>query len=590
MTWELWYLLGVIVLAVYFFVTERIPIDITALLITVLLMAAQLVTVKEGLSGFSDQAALAILALLILNTGLERTGVIQTITDKLMTVTGNSGWSVLIVVLPFAAVLSAFTNNTAVITMFLPIMIAMGDRKGISPSKLLMPLAFISILGGLCTLIGTSTNLLVNSIARQYKIEPFGFFEFSRIGGILVVIGIAYCVVIAYRTIPARRRSRDLEEEFGMKPYLTEMTVPEGSVLIDTPTTQDPLFENLDIEIIRITRAKGDQFIPRDHVLIQANDRLLIKGGLNTITQLRAGEMLQSAMVHDDAARAAGSNTELVEAIVAPGSSLVGEYLSSKLMMERFEAVPIAINRTTRKLISDIETMRLRVGDALLLEASKSIHTNDEVKHDLILMNTVAQVASLPKRLVATGIMIGVVAVAALGLVPIVISALAGVVLMVLTGCINTREAYLRVEWKVYFLIAGLIPLGAAIQNTGLDKMIAETFVGLTDGMGNFSIILMLFFFTVLITNVLANNATALLMAPIAISIAHQLEMDPHALLLTVMFGASTAFFTPVGYHTLTLIYAPGKYRFKDYIVAGLPLTIIIGFSASWLIYQMYAK
>ena len=589
MTVEMWFLCAVIAVAVVLFVTEKVGIDVTAIFIAFVLMASGLVSVPEGLSGFSNQAALTVLALLILNTGLEKTGVLFLVTKRLVAYTGKHAWSVLLILLPFIAVLSAFTNNTAVIALFLPMLVLMGNSKGISPSKLLMPMAFISILGGLCTIIGTSTNLLVNSIARQYGVEPFGFFEFADIGATMAGAGFVYLLLIGHRLVPGRRKSVALQSEDEEGKYLSQVVVLTGSPFIGSVLEARAALKPFGAELLAV---HGPSLKPKemeDRSAVEVGDRLLLRASAAGIARLKAGNKyamtsrlsMERTILHKQ-------ETHVVEAVVAPGSELIGRKMRDLDLLAMYEAVPLALRRAERPSESILADTELRLGDVLLIETNGQLAVDPEVGEDLILLDTMPMVRSLRKRWTAVLIFAGVIALAAVGLVPIVISALGGVMLMAVTKCIHLNDAYKRVEWKVYFLIAGLIPLGIAIQNTGLDVKIATGFIGVTAGLSFAWVIALMFGFTVLITNVMANNATALLMAPIAVSIAQQLGIDPKALLLTVMFGASTSFFTPVGYHTLTLVYGPGRYKFKDYFVMGMPLTIIVGTIACYMIWARY--
>ncbi|MCB0756934.1 MAG: anion permease [Flavobacteriales bacterium] len=590
MTVEMWFLCSVIAVAVVLFVTERVGIDVTAIFIAFVLMISGLVTVPQGLSGFSNQAALAILALLILNTGLEKTGVLYLVTKRLVAFTGNHTWSILLVLLPFVAVLSAFTNNTAVIALFLPMLVLMGNSKGISPSRLLMPMAFISILGGLCTIIGTSTSLLVNSIARQYDLPPFSFFEFADIGAAMAGAGFLYLLLIGHRLVPARRKPVSMESEDQEGKYHTQVIVLQGSPFLGSIFQARAALKPFGAELLAVHTSSLEPKEMEDRTRVEAGDRLLLRGTAAAIAQLKSGnKYAMTAELSMERDLLHKQETHVVEAVVAPGSELIGRRLNDLDLLAMYESVPLALRRSERPSESNIADTVLRLGDVLLIETNGQLALDPEVGEDLILLDTMPMVRSLRKRWTAVLIFTGVIAVAAAGLVPIVISALGGVMLMAVTKCIQLNDAYKRVEWKVYFLIAGLIPLGIAIQNTGLDVMIASGFISATSGLSFAWVIALMFAFTVIITNVLANNATALLMAPIAVSVAQQMGIDPKALLLTVMFGASTSFFTPVGYHTLTLIYTPGRYKFKDYFVMGLPLTIIVGTIAGWMIWQRYA-
>ncbi len=591
MTFEMWLLCGLIAVAVVLFVTEKVGIDVTAILVAFVLMAAGLVSVPEGLSGFSNQAPLTVLALLILNTGLERTGVLHLITKRLLVFTGNNSWTVLLVLLPFIAFLSAFTNNTAVIALFLPVLVLMGNTKGISPSHLLMPMAFASILGGLCTIIGTSTNLLVNSIAIQYGVKPFTFFEFSGIGAAMAGAGILYLVVVGHRLVPARRSPVDLESEQQQGKYYTELVVLHDSPFIGRIGRVRNALKDYKVELMAVQDIKrANKSLEDEDTWVESGDHVLLRGDASGLARLTVGNKyamtarlsLEREMLH-------AAETYVVEAMVAPGSELAGCRLRDLRLMEMYEAVPLALRRPEMVVNGGFAEEEIRVGDMLLIETNGQLAADPEVQEDLILLDTMPMVRSLRKRWTAALIFIAVIATAAAGLAPIVVTSLGGVMLMAMTRCIVLSDTYKRVEWKVYFLIAGLIPLGIAIQNTGLDKLAADGFISMASGLSFAWVVAILFGFTVLVTNIMANNAAALLMAPIAISIAQGLHVDPKALLLTVMFGASTSYFTPVGYHTLALVYTPGRYKFKDYFVMGFPLTIIAGAVACWLIWHKYA-
>jgi len=586
----MWFLCAVIAVAVVLFVTEKVGIDVTAVLIACVLMVSGLVSIPEGLSGFSNEAALTVLSLLILNTGLERTGVLFLATRGLVNFTGRHAWSVLLVLLPSIALLSAFTNNTAVIALFLPMLVLLGNSKGISPSRLLMPMALISILGGMCTIIGTSTNLLVNSIARQYDVEPFGFFEFAGIGGAMAGAGYLYLLLIGHRLVPARRKPVPLAGAGKEGEYLTQLLVPKSGPFIGSVSQARAAVKPFGTELLAVNASsiKGKDL--QDSLPVVAGDRLLLRGSAAGIAQLQAGnKYAMTARLSLERELLRKQETDVVEAVVVPGSVLIGRKLRDLELLGLYGAVPLALRRSETPAETALVDTELRMGDVLLLETNGQLATNPEAGEDLILLDTMPMVRSLRKRWTAVLIFVAVIVFAALGLLPIVISSLLGVMIMAVTKCIQLKESYRRVEWKVYFLIAGLIPLSIAIQNTGSDVLAATGFISLTAGLDMAWVIALLFGFTVLITNLMANNATALLMAPIAVSIAQQMSIDPKALLLTIMLAASTSFLTPVGYHTLALVYTPGRYRFKDYFVVGFPLTLIVGAVACWLIWQRYS-
>lgn len=590
MSWEAYYLLGVIIIAIYLFITEKASIDIIALMVTILLMIAGIITVDQGLSGFSNQAALSILALLILSAGLERTGAIKRAVEVIGSYTGNKVWTILILILPFCAILSAFINNTAVIAIFLPVLLQISEDKGISASKLLLPMAIVSILGGLCTIIGTSTNLLVNGVAREMGIEPLGFFEFTQIGIVLAIIGIIYMLVIGHRLIPERRKPETVERAFNLQNYLANIRIPMESKYVRNFKSLREDLNNIRLNIIRIISNKGNVYFNMKINRLLGEDEVLVQGKLDDILKLyRNDDVRFAGRPNLQELKLNTSFNQIFEVVVSPNSYLIGKNMRDIDFYDRYGTVPLALRRSEKETATPQRKERiLRVGDTLVLESENDLSESSAAQDDFIIITPVQHKGNVRKQIISTLIIIAVVVTAAIGLIPLVVSAFAGVALMVFTGCLNTHDAYRNIDWQIYFLIAGFVPISYAMSNTGLDHVIANSFLYMTSDMGGFFMILSLFFITVFFTNLMANNATGLLMTPIAIVIAENADMPYHAMLLAVMLGASMAFFTPFGYHTMTLIYAPGKYKFMDYVKVGLPVTIICGVIASWLIYLMY--
>ncbi len=552
-------------------------------------MISGVVSIQEGLSGFSNQAALSILSLLILSAGLERTGAIKRGVEIIGNYTGNKVWTTLLVIMPIAAFLSAFANNTAIIAIFLPVLLQISEEKGFSASKIILPVAYIAIIGGLMTIIGTSTNLIVNGVARDMGIDPFSFFEFFQISVILVIIGILYLLVFGYHIIPPRREPVTVEKAFNLQRYLANVRLPKGSKYVRNFQTLSEDLAKLGLNIIRIISNKGNVYLNMKVNRLLGEDEILVQGKLEDILKLNENKHLH--FVGRSNLQDLKLNTafnQIYEVVISPNSTLIGKNMRDINFYERYGVVPLALRRSEKETIQPEQERLLKVGDTIVLESETDLSEVSRAMDDFIIMNPVQSLGNPRKQIISILIVIGVVATAAINLLPLVVSALSGVVLMVLTGCLETNKTYRNIDWQVYFLIAGLFPLGYAMSNSGLDQEIAQYFLYVTDGVGPFYIILAMFFMTIALTNVMSNNATALLMSPIAIVIAQETQLPAHALLLAVMFGASMAFFTPFGYHTLTLVYAPGKYKFKDYVIVGLPLAILLGGVGTWLIYKMY--
>lgn len=580
MTTEAYILIGTIALALFLFITEKVSIDLTAILIAVILMITGVVSIPEGLSGFSNQATITILALLILSAGLEETGLLEKLGLWLSKMATPSVPLTLLVIMIPAAFFSAFLNNTAVITILLPVVITMAAKKNISPSLLLMPLAFVSILGGMTTLIGTSTNLLVNTVARQYNTEVLSFFEFTPYG----LVGIAICILFfalgGYKLIPKRRRVKDYNQKFSQDKYQAEIII-EGGRLTTVGHVYNVLHQK-NIEVIKLLRNREMIDYEEHAKQLQIGDRLIIKAGVHELIGLQDDDGIK---LHTGIASALDENQDstIMELVVSPSSSLVGNLFNPRSFNRKYGGNALALRQVNDTYFRYLGTKlfavnRINIGDSILVEANPDFFESPEVKHDLILYRSFEQKESRPlwKQLAALGIIALVVLLAALNVISIAVGALGGVVLMAFLKIFKTETLYERIDWRIYFLLAGIIPLGVAMQNTGLDTLMAEQVVSLTTGLAPFWVIFSFFIATTLITNFISNNAAALLMAPVVLSLAGQTNIDPKALLMAITFGASTCFISPLGYHTLAIIYGPGKYKFSDYIRAGLPITILV--------------
>lgn len=588
MSTESYILIAILLMALYLFVSERISIDLTAILIAVMLMITGVVSIPEGLSGFSNQATITILALLILSAGLEETGLLEKLGIWLAgKTTTNVPVTLTIIMIP-AAFFSAFLNNTAVITIFLPVVITMARKNDISPSLLLMPMAFVSILGGMTTLIGTSTNLLVNTVAREYNTEVLSFFEFLPYGVAGVGVCLFFFIFGGYRLIPKRRHIKKYNRTFSTDTYQAEIQVLDPQRL--ETIKLDELFHLKHIKLLKWLRNREEISGSLTPDKLEKGDRLIIKAGVEDLIALQEEEGIT---MHTGINKDPENQEDLMiaEAVVSPGSSLAGNLFNPVSFQRKFGAQALALRQVSDAYFKNIGSRffavnRLDIGDSILIEAPESFFENEDIKHELILYRRFDQPKgkSLFKQISAVLILIAVVMLAALNIIPIPVAALGGVVLMAFFGILKTKKLYERIDWRIYFLLAGIIPLGIAMHNTGLDQILAGKVIAITGGFAPFWIIFSFFIATVLITNFISNNAAALLMAPIVLNLAGQIYIDPKALLMTITFGASTCFISPLGYHTLAIIYGPGRYKFSDYFRAGFPITLIIALLFSFML------
>jgi di/tricarboxylate transporter len=581
---------GIILVALVLFALEPVPIDITAIGIMVALMILGSsgpvnftgISAAEGTSGFASSATLTVLAMFVLSAGVQRTGIIQILGRRIARFTRDSLSRQLGATMSLVGPISGFINNTAAVAILLPMVTDLAHEGGTSPSKLLIPLSYASMFGGMLTLIGTSTNILASDIVArpQYLGRPFSMFEFTALGFVVSVAGFVYLLTVGRWLLPERIRAQDdLTEEFGMAEYLTEVVVREDSPLVGE-TVQSGLEEtDFDVDLVQLIRGNQVFLEPLAPKVIQAGDVFAVRTDRDTLVELLDVEgldLLPDVTVDEDELEQAEEQENLVEVVIAPGSFLAGETLASTNFRQRYDATVLALRRGGDVIRQRMDNLRLRVGDTLLVQA-----TGDSVDR----LNTnrnfiVAQEVERPdfrrsKVPLAVGIVAGVVGVAALNVLPIVVSALAGAVLMVVTGCLKPAEVYDAVQWDIIFLLAGVIPLGIALERTGGADFVAELIVGTSGSLPLLGVLGLMYLVTALLTNVISNNASVVLMIPVAFETARQVGGDPFAFVLAVTFAASTAFMTPVGYQTNLFVYGPGGYRFTDYVKVGTPLQLL---------------
>lgn len=580
-------LFGLLVVAVVLFVTERVSLDTVAVLIMGTLMVSGVLSIKEGLSGFSNQATVTIAAMLVVSEGIRRTGALKEVSRLLAGLGRRSFWLGLSVMMGVVALCSAFINNTAAVAIFIPVVIGIANDMGVSPSKMLMPLSFAAMLGGVCTLVGTSTNLLVSSIAHEAGQPAFSMFEFTPLGLLLLAVGLAYLLLMGVRLIPARRTERPgLTGTFEMNEYLTDVVMEDGSRQLGLPLNRSSLVEDLDLDVVSVFREDGERSADGQNTVLQAGDTVRIRGGASEIARLleREDVSLKPRKEWTDAALETGA-AGLVEAVVAPDSGLVGTPAREVDFYENFGAVLLAIRSGSEVQQEELGQVRLSGGDSLLL--SLDSERVEELKRNpsfVVVSEVGLRSYRTEKMPVALAILVGVVGAAALGVVPIVISAVVGVLLLLLTGCLTNEEAYGAINWQVILLLAGVLPLGIAMRKTGAARMMSDVLI---DGLGDWGPHAVLAGFvglTMLLANVIGNQASAAVLAPIAIEAASTLQVGPRPFLMGVTFAASLSFLSPVAYQTNAMVYGAGQYKFTDFTRAGAPLNLILWIVISLMI------
>jgi len=575
--------LALIVVAGVLFLTETLSIDLVALVIMATLILSGIISPDEGIAGFSNRATVTISALFVLSGGLFKTGAANFAGLFLSRLGKRSYWFTLLAMMLSIGALSAFMNHTAVVAIFIPVVLDIARDIKASPSKLLMPLAYSSMFGGACTLIGSSTNILVGSIAERSGVPPFGMFEFAGFGLILFGVGILYMFVIGIRMIPDRGGERRKTLVKGH--YFTEIVLQPKARFLGKTLLESPLVRDLDIESLEIYRGETRLCPPLSAVVLETGDLLRVRCDVENIRKLQElkGIVLKSVLGNT----VAGKNEDgfLVEAVVAPGSMLVGKSLQEVRFRSVFGAVVHAIRHRGKIMTDNVETTILNPGDTLLIDADPDILERLR-DHDAFVVVSEVQLPTFrkSKMFVALAIVAGVIVSSAVGLLPLVASSVIGAVLIVVTRCLTVHEAYNAIDWKVVFLLAGVLTLATALEKTGVALAIANLLISAVGAWGPTALVSAFYLLTSLFTEIVSNKAAAALLAPIAIVTAHSMGIDPRPLLMAVAFAGSVTFMTPVGHQVNTMIHGPGRFRFTDFVRVGAPLNFMFWVLATLLI------
>ena len=582
---------GLIGLTVLLFVTEAVAPDIVAIGLVVALVVLGPwtgISAQEGLSGFSNTATVTILAMYILSKGIQDTGIVRRLGAEVAHVTRGSENRLLFAIVALTGPIAGVINNTPVVAVFIPMVTDLAEEAGVSPSKLLLPLSYASMLGGTLTLIGTAGNLVASDLSASLLDHPFGMFEFTALGVVVLVVGSAYLLTVGKALIPARVTPGNRTDQYEVGEYLARVLVPTRSPLVGIPAVDiaTDAARDLDIDILDVVR--GDEhFIATDSDReLAARDILTVRGAPEEIKRfcdLVDLRYLPRATVGDDELDNPTEGT-LVEIVVPAESSVVGDTIGEARLRERYDATVLAVRRRNGELVREnFGATTIEAYDSLLMQTTDETVDYLLETHEFFVTGEITDLVDRererelsPTTLPALVIVAGVIGLAAVGAVPIVISALGGVVAMVLTGVLSPADAYDAVNWNVIFLLAGVIPLGLAMQETGGVAVLASGVVAFAT-LGPAIVTLGAFYaLTGVLANVITPVASVVLLVPIAVDTARQIGAEPFAFVLAVTFAASTAFMTPVGYQTNLMVYGPGGYRFTDYVRVGAPLQALL--------------
>ena len=574
MTVEIMLVLGVALIAIILFATEKLRIDAVALLVLFSLVILGLISPSEALSGFSNQATVTVGAMFVLAAGLQNSGALSGIGSLLGQ--AKSPFLFLLVLFAVLAVVAPFVNNTAVVAVFMPLVITSAASIGMSASKALIPLSYVSQMAGVCTLVVTSTNLLVNAMAQDLGHPGVSMFEFTPLGIICFLAGCFYLLTVGRWLLPDAR-ANELVEQYELGKYITELRVLPDSSLIGTSVAEARLGRDFGVFVLELLRGERKVWSPRSQIL-KEDDILIARGDWSKLDQLRAKAGLEINTEFQLKARTLEEGTQqvLTEVMIAPRSRVIGSTLALLDRRWQHNATVLAIHRRGERLREQLKDVTLNVGDVLLMltpEAEmKALRRDSNV---IVLSQREADRPRGWRAPFALITMALVIVLSALSWVPIAITSLIGALAMTLAGCLDADEVYDAIDWRILILLAGLLPLGIAMSQTGAAQFIVANSIGMVSDFGPLVVLAVLYLMALLLTEFMSNAAAAVLLTPIGMSTADMLGVDSTPFLIAVTFAASTSFATPVGYQTNTMVYSAGGYRFTDFVKVGLPLNLL---------------
>jgi len=579
--------------AIVLFIMDKLSIDLIALLIMGSLVVLGVISPVEGMAGFSNPATMTVAFMFVISAAILKTGSLQFVASQLTKTFRNHYQRGVVLLMLMVSAVSAFINNTPVVAVMIPVTIQIAKNSNRAASKLLIPVSYASIFGGMCTLIGTSTNILVSGIAEQNGMVPFKMFDFAPMGLVFVAVGSLFMIFIGQRLLPSRSVNNEDELEDSLIDYLAEIEILENSELANKVILSSPLVKELEMEILELRRGNTSMNLPQGDTTLLVGDILKVRCNVSKMKQLKDQlkvKIMPFASVDDDDLEEITGKSSFVELVIPTDSALEGKTLREFDFRRRYRAAPLAIRHREEILRDKLQDVRLRAGDVILVEMKTHFmdqwksNTRDQNIPFIILSEQ--GILNFDRRsfFIVISVVVAVVTLASTGLLPIVISTLLPVCALVLTGCLNMKEVYRSIQWPIVFLLAGALSLGVAMQNSGLAQAIASTIVNNLSEFGPIAILSGIYLFTSLMTETMSNNATAALVAPLAIATAHQLEVSPVPFVMAVMFAASASFMTPIGYQTNTMIYSAGGYKFKDFIKVGVWLNLLFWILATLLI------
>lgn len=576
--------LGLLVLALGLFISEKLSVDVTTLLILSGLIISRVLTVEEAFGGFGSEIIVVIASIFVLSGALVRTGVMDRFGEWIGHLGKQSEWRLVVILVAVSASISAFLSNTTATAVLIPAVLAISKSSGVSASRLLMPVAFASMLGGTCTLIGTSANIAAAGFVQKLGLSPFDLFEFSIAGMGAVGIGTLYLALLGRHLLPRRITGRP-EQDFQLSNYLSEVIVPEGSAISGSGLDETILGKS-DLTVLLIVR-DGTTIFPHARSEILEGDRLLVQGGQEDLLAIKeSADLVIEAEQHVEPLEA--HEGRIAEAIVMPQSRLAGRSLRQLRFRQRFGALVLAVNRRERSIGTGIRDMPLRVGDVLLLQGpAEEIDRLERSGNLLVLGDVDYQPGGALYGLIALASLFAAVLLGGTQLLPLSVAFLLAALLVIVSGCIPVHQVYTFVDWKLIVLIGGMSAFGVAMEKTSAAHYLAQLLVAWAEPLGSTLLLGGLMALTTLLTQPLSNAAAVLVMLPVAVSTAQQMGLNPRGVAILVTLAGSLSFVAPFEPACL-LVFGAGRYRFRDFVLLGLPLTLLIFLWLLWAVPRLW--
>ena len=581
-----------LVLVFVAFIKEWFSPDLVAMGAFVLLLAIGVLDEKSALAVFSNPAPIIVSCMFVLSAALERTGTIEALGEWFEKLAGKKELRVLLVLMLIVAVLSAFVNNTPVVVVFMPIVLALARKHDLIASRFLIPLSYAAIVGGTCTIIGTSTNLVASGIAKESGLDEFGMFEVSKLGIVFVIVTFIYMLLIGRKLLPDRVTLSTLFDSSAGKEFLTSVIISEESELIGKKISETSLSKIRDFRILEVSRSGKKINSPLKDIIFNSGDQLLVKSRVSGVVDVGGNSGIELGFEGGLGLQELQTESAvLIEGVIGPGSSLVGRSIKELNFREKYDVIILALHRRGVNLRDKFEDVRLAFGDTILVEgAPDKINALSQERDFINLSQSNCRPLRRSKVPFAVGALLLFMVLAAFKVAPLIVLALGAALLTLFSRCLEPSEAYEAIDWKVIFMIFGMLGLGTALQKVQVIQILADSLTGWALVLKNiYVLIALIYLVTAILTELISNNAVAALLTPVAISVAQAMDLDARPLVVAVMFAASASFSTPIGYQTNTYIYGAGGYKFTDFTRVGIPLTIILWIVSVILIPLMWS-